>query len=245
MSRVPIVHVPAGTRWAGRARAVLGIALVAAAIIGWAVLLPPAATAAASPPLRFSADGHTWTAQPDPLFQDAVITPGGRTTASLWVRHHGSGAARLAVTAAENDLTRWFTVQVNAVDIAPGETSLGPVLQAGDPLRLDFQVTLDPETPLSARNSTAQLLSHLTIRALPEQDVPPVAEGPASPPRDDALEPHPSAGTGHAAPSGPTQAGDRPPSGLPAAGSTALWLLAAAFMLVWAGRALRRRSQRA
>jgi len=240
-------------------RALLSMLLTVLMLVT-AVLAPSAASAATSPRMDFSADGRNWTERPDPLFNDSVLTPGAGTTASLWVRHHGPDLARLSVAAADEDLARWFNVQVNEGVLAPGETWLGPVLEPGDPFRLEFHVSLDAGAPMSVRNRTAHLLSHLSIRAVPGDETKPATPGTPSAghglddhvPDEGGAAPAPgltgdgaqvSGSAGNPARSEQADIGNRAPSALTVAGAPAMWLLAVMLLLIASGWTLRRRSR--
>src|SRR5690625_1323066 len=227
--------------------------LLTVLMLATAVLASPTASAATSPRVDFSADRNTWTERPDPLFSDSVLTPGADTTASLWVRHNGPSVARLSVAAGDEDLARWFSMQVNEDALAPGETWLGPLLEPGDPIRLEFHVSLDADAPISVRNRTAHLLSHLSIRAVPgDETKPPTPETPSADHGQDEAgavsapgsigDDAPAPGSaGETARSVQADIGARAPSALTVAGAPAMRLLAVTLLLIVSGWALLRR----
>lgn len=197
--------------------------------------------AATDADMEFSRDGHTWTAQPPPIFPDVRLVPGGRATSDLWIRHHGPDPARLTITAAPepagSDIHRWLATTVDGEPPAPGTTWTGPVTAPGVAVESKFVVGLSLDAPLDTRAQGADVLSHVTFRAVPTSEIG------EPPPQDSAIPPQvdPEQSSGPPGAQPPVQPVTLEAGRLAQSGAAVLVFWALAAVLVASGIALHRR----
>jgi hypothetical protein len=128
--------------------------------------------------VELSLDAVTWSEQAPPLFSHARLVPGQSASAQLWIRHHGSSPATLSVTAASpvgsgGALAEWLTLHVQGTRLAPGQTWQGLTANPGEAIAIPIEVVLAADAPEPVRGRSADVLSHLTVRATPRHDGPP------------------------------------------------------------------------
>ncbi|MGO1562922.1 MAG: hypothetical protein ACTHW7_13975 [Actinomycetaceae bacterium] len=128
--------------------------------------------------VELSLDAVTWSEQSPALFSHARLLPGRSVSTQLWIRHGGPSPATLSITAASpaatgEELAEWLTLQVAGTPLVPGQTWQGPTAAPGEAVAIPIEVVLAADAPEDVRGRSADVLSHLTVRATPRHDGPP------------------------------------------------------------------------